>query len=609
MLLWLAGCGPHVAGARITLQFQNETKTKCVMVSAKGAGPSVASQPPAINRKAGADTMVIGLSESGDLAGTIDVTVKRFSANDCTAASLFDTSSKPLTLVKEKVSELTFTFTGEGAVDGGTDAGVDGGTDGGADGGCDTSACGQPGPCEQLPVQCGCVFTRAPVGTTCPGGVCSASGSCVADVCSVAPEGTSCDDGLACTTASTCQGGTCVGTVCGNTPPACNRTDPTRCDSVTPTSCALTPAFEGSTCNTTGVCLVGACQPWLNLGSPINLRTAPTDFPYPDGGWALASPDGGVCDTVISTSGTPSVTQGDCGTPALIGGINDAGVAVFEMTSLTVGTNARLHFVGTRPAQLIVLGNATVSGVISVAPLLANQLPAGAHPMGCAAGADGTNKQGGGGGAFGANGGAGGAPSGGTTGGAGGMSTSGVTTPQRGGCPGGQGSMGISGGTGGGALQLLVAGAFTMPGGIVTASGGGGLGGTADNTGGGGGGSGGQLIIEADTINLTGGFVTANGGGGGAGGDNGKTAGAGALGPIASATAAAAATSTGSGGAGGIGGVDASPAGTAGINAAGNAAGGGGGGSVGVIFLRGKTSCTRGGGIISGAQPMSFTCN
>ncbi len=607
MLLWLAGCGPHVAGARITLQFQNETKTKCVMVSAKGAGPSVASQPPAINRKAGADTMVIGLSESGDLAGMIDVTVKRFSANDCTAASLFDTSSQPLTLVKEKVSELTFTFTGEGPTDGGTDAGVDGGIDdGGADGGCDTSACGQPGPCEQLPVQCGCVFTRAPVGTTCSGGVCSASGSCVADVCSVAPEGTSCDDGLACTTASTCQGGMCVGTVCGNTPPACNRTDPTRCDSVTPTSCALTPAFEGSTCNTTGVCLVGACQPWLNLGSPINLRTSPTDFPYPDGGWTLVSPDGGTCDTVISTSGTPTVTQGDCGTPALVGGINDAGVAVFEMTSLTVGSSARLHFVGTRPAQLIVLGNATVSGTISVAPLLANQLPAGAHPSSCSNVGNGTaNKQAGGGGANGANGG-----NGGENGGAGGVST-GSTVPQRGGCAGGSGFTSNAGGVGGGAIELIVAGSFTLPGGIITASGGGGLGGNGDNQGGGGGASGGQVIIEADSINLTGGFVTANGGGGGSGGDTGETSSPGAMGPIASATAAPAATTTaGIGGAGGVGGVDQSPSGTNGANgASGGKAGGGGGGSVGVIFLRGKTSCTRGGGVISGAQPMSFTCN
>ncbi len=608
--LLLAGCSPALGRVLVTVVFENETRTQCIKASAANASGSLNNATPASLARGGKDTLRIGLGETADLVGEVRVNIARFSRPDCSGTA-FDTQSKTAELVRgAELATLEFRFIGEGGMDGGSD----GGFDGGSDAGCDTSACGNtPGDCE-LPVAMGCQgdggcrFTFKASQTSCgDAGVCNSMGVCIADVCSVWPNGTACNDGFPCTPTSSCQNGQCVGACAA--PPFCNApVTPLTCDLATPASCAVRPTNEGGSCGAVGnLCLDGGCLPWLQL-TPRNFPTQLTDVAYPTASWVLASPDGGVCDTVISTSGAAaSVMQADCGAPVITSIVNDAGVSVITTRGLDVGPNARLHFVGARPVQLVVVGDASIRGVVSVAPLFAGIQPAGSPSASCAAAQPGTaNKQGGGGGGFGSTGGRGG-----DGGGLGGGATA-TLSPLRAGCSGAAGfrPSGMSlPGRGGGALQLIVADTLTMAGGVVTASGGGGAAGTGDNEGGGGGGSGGTVIIEARLINLTGGAVTANGGGGGEGGDTGQTSANGALGPIASASAAPAANDpSSSGGAGGIGGDNGTLNGNDG-NGGSSQGGGGGGGSAGVVFIRGTVSCTRGGGVISGAQPTPFTCN
>ncbi len=610
--LLLAGCSPALGRVLVTVVFEGETRTQCIKASAQNASGSATNANPAALARGGKDTLRIGLGETADLLGEVRVSISRFSTPDCSGTA-FSVESKTTELVHgAALATLEFRFVGNG--DGGIDGGTDGGSDGGLDPGCDTATCRNlPGECELLPATgCqgdgGCRFSFKASQTACgDGGVCNTMGVCIDDVCSVSPNGTTCNDGVSCTPTSTCQAQRCVGTCAA--PPVCNApVTPLTCDPVMVNSCAVQAANDLGSCGVAGnLCLDGGCVPWLQF-LPLNFPTFAIDVTYPSASWVLTSPDGGTCETVISTSGAAaSVTRGDCGSPVITSAVNDAGVSVITTRGLDVGPNARLHFVGDRPVQLVVVGDASIRGVVSVAPLIAAVQPAGSPSTMCAAAQPGTaNQQGGGGGGFGSTGGRGG-----ETGGLGGGNTAGLT-PLRGGCPGAPGfrPAGMSApGLGGGALQLIVADTLTMMGGVVTASGGGGAAGTGDNEGAGGGGSGGTVIIEARNINLTGGAVTANGGGGGEGGDTGQTSENGALGPIASASSAPAANAGGSnGGAGGIGGDNGTQIGGDG-SSSGSRGGGGGGGAVGVVFIRGTVSCTRGGGIISGAQPTPFTCN
>lgn len=609
--LLLAGCGSPQGKVLVTVVFENETRTQCIKTTASKNGGADINSNPAFLPRGGKDTLQIGLVETSELVGEVNVTIARFSTPDC-AGTAFASETKATTLVHGgPVAKLEFRFVGMGGNDGGTDAGTG---DGGLDAGCDVSNCGNtPGECEtSTATGCaadgGCRFGFKPARTVCTTGVCNSAGTCIADVCSVLPDGMPCNDGLDCTPTSSCVGGVCRGT-CG-TIPQCNLPAmPLSCDPVTTMACALVPSNNFGSCTPTpgGQCLDGGCVPWLQF-NPINFPVSGSlaVTPYPTAPWTLASTDGGWCDTVISTGPTPTVLQGDCGTPTLTSTVNDAGVLVLTNTGLDVGPNARLSFVGTRPVQLVVIGNATINGIVSVAPLIPGQDPAGTAPAACAAAVAGSaSKQGGGGGGFGNVGGRGG-----ESGGAGGGNTA-MAIPLRGGCPGAAGFRATGSsppGLGGGAIELIVADTLTMDGGVVTASGGGGAPGTADFEGGGGGGSGGTVIIEARIINLAGGAVTANGGGGGQGGKNGQTGLFGAQGPIDSATFPAVPTGT-AGGPGGKGGDNQAPAGQNGTNGGGNEGGGGGGGAVGVIYVRGNPTCTRNGGVLSGATPLTFTCN
>lgn len=622
--LLLAGCSSPLGRVRVTVVFENDPRTQCVKASARNesGGAAVNSNPAAIARE-GKDTLVIGLGETPDLLGTVSVTVSRFASADCTGTAISSQTKTTEIIHNAPTAMLEFRFS-DGTGDGGVDGGVDAGTgDGGVDAGCNPSAClNTPGECEVAPATgCsgdgGCRFGFRPAQTMCSTGVCNTMGACTMNVCAVFDAGAPCDDGLDCTPSSQCTGGVCQGT-CAQAPECNIVAQPLTCDLVTPTTCALRPIGNFGECGGAGSgkqCLDGGCLPWLPFAPSNFANTTLANTPYPTAAWTLATSDGGVCDTIIDTSGSQAtVSQGDCGAPVItstVGG--DGGVMIITARGLDVGPSARLHFIGTRPVQFVVIGNASIRGVVSVAPLLGGQQPAGTNPGACAAAVAGDmSKEGGGGGGFGDTGGRGG-----ESGGNGGATTSAMTQPLRGGCPGAGGfkpASSIAPGTGGGAIQLIVSGSVTMVGGVVTASGGGGAPGTADFEGGGGGGSGGLVMIEANSINLTGGAVTANGGGGGQGGQNGMINQAGALGPINSTSAAPAADNTGSsGGPGGIGGDATTQNGGTGTNGGSNSGGGGGGGAVGVVFLRtagpGAMPCVRGGGVISGAQPMSFTCN
>lgn len=606
----VTGCAPPLGRVLVTVVFENETRTQCIKASARNAsGASINSNPSSLPRE-GKDTLRIGLGETGDLAGELQVTISRFSTPDC-GGTAFDTETQAITVVRgAPTATLEFRFIGMTAVDGGSD----GGADAGPDAGCDVGACGNaPRECELAPaIGCsadgGCRFSFRSMLTPCgDGGVCNSMGACIANLCAVAAPGTTCDDDLPCTATSSCVSGVCQGT-CG-APPLCKLlVQPFTCDLVTPTACQLRNGPDDVSCGAASLCFDGGCTPWLPF-APLNFTSTPSNTPYPTGPWNLASPDGGVCDTVISTAGSTAAQQlGACGSPPLTSTINDAGVMVITATGLDVGPNARLHFVGDKPVQLVVLGSASIRGVVSVAPLL-GQRPAGSDPVSCIDASAGMNaRQAGGGGGFGGTGGLGG------EGGASGGGAAPSLTPFRGGCPGAHGFRvdgGISPpGLGGGALHLIVADNLSLDGGIVTASGGGGEGGALDDEGAGGGGSGGTVILEARNINLNNGALTANGGGGGEGGAASGAGLAGALGPISSQNAAPAADGPGNGGVGGVGGDNATPNGGVGGTPGGARGGGGGGGSVGVVYLESHGgTCTRGNGVISGnASTMSISC-
>jgi hypothetical protein len=144
--------------------------------------------------------------------------------------------------------------------------------------------------------------------------------------------------------------------------------------------------------------------------------------------------------------------------------------------------------------------------------------------------------------------------------------------PLVGGSTGGAGDIGA--GAGGGALQFVSGGKFTLGAGVyINVGGGGGDSGGANGQEAGGGGSGGSILIEAKTVQILG-TLAANGGGGGGGGigsNNGHDG-------TPDSTAAAGGPGAGMGGAGGAGASIINGANGA-TNATGGSAAAGGGGA------------------------------
>ncbi|MCA9619193.1 MAG: hypothetical protein KC731_09225, partial [Myxococcales bacterium] len=138
----------------------------------------------------------------------------------------------------------------------------------------------------------------------------------VVGACVVVPaaNGTSCDDGQFCTTADTCQNGSCVGgpqNDCGMAPPECTAIT---CDETTD-SCGTTPLQNGDPCTPSDLCLVGAtCVNGLCAGGTPNdcfFQPVPNEC-YE----SVCNPQNGICEPVVGNEGEPCV---DLTTPCLVG--------------------------------------------------------------------------------------------------------------------------------------------------------------------------------------------------------------------------------------------------------------------------------------------------
>jgi hypothetical protein len=192
-------------------------------------------------------------------------------------------------------------------------------------------------------------------------------------------------------------------------------------------------------------------------------------------------------------------------------------VGVFVVGSLTIGQDAVVSVVGTRPIAIVAAGDILIKGTLQAAANTIFQSDANGGGFSSPPGnsADHTGKGPGGGGTqTGTSGGGGGAYCG-----RGGGSTGGLAYGQPQISPllgGSSGALGFGkGGAGGGAIQLVSGTSITLTSLAKIHVGGGG-----GEWGGGGGGSGGAILLEAPTITMAG-TLAANGGGGGANAVNG----------------------------------------------------------------------------------------
>jgi len=316
---------------------------------------------------------------------------------------------------------------------------------------------------------------------------------------------------------------------------------------------------------------------------------APCDVPAASTGLDLMSV--ASIDTFAGTMTSLGGSTAALPSTALVAQPNGPAIRVISVISLTAPASATVAIVGENPVAILVRGDASIAGTLSLTGSAAQSSgPAGRRgSCGAGSGSPGIGigyGGGGGGGGLGGSGGAGGrGDSDSTTAGAAGVTLpSPARSPLWGGCTGSPGSGGTIPGSGGGAIQISVMGSLTVDG-TITTGGGGGNGGVS--TGGGGGGLGGMLLLEAGASIDGAGFLTANGGAGGGGGGGGGTATAGLAGCPRCATpatgGASSGTGSGYGGNGGASGTAASP----GTNAM--YGGGGGGGGVGLIWLRSPT--------------------
>jgi hypothetical protein len=295
---------------------------------------------------------------------------------------------------------------------------------------------------------------------------------------------------------------------------------------------------------------------------------------------------------------------------ALIPQDDGSSLRVINAERLVIPAAATIAVVGAHALVIVVHGDATVDGGISVS---SSSTPTptpgpGASDAACAGsiggnGSVGTGTSGGGGGGGGAfaadsgKGSDGGGPGRGDGGPKGNAVADADLSPLRGGCRAGKGgdldlSPGDTGGLpgqGGGAIEITARGALAVTG-QIAANGSAGRGG-GTRSGGGGGGSGGGILLEASTVALADtAALCANGAGGGEGGSAAITGtGAGGQNGLCAETAAPGGGETmptGTGGNGGRGGALADQKGGDGESAMDGSGGGGGGGSAGRIRIR-----------------------
>ena len=230
-------------------------------------------------------------------------------------------------------------------------------------------------------------------------------------------------------------------------------------------------------------------------------------------------------------------------------------LAVIPLRGLSLGADASLRVIGTRPVLFVVQGNVTLRGRLDVSGRDRTPGAGGNFMCGSSVGTDGSangslNAAGGGGGSFASKGGNGGASEDCTSGMAGATRGNAELKPLIAGCAGGKGGgCDEAGGAGGGAVQISAAGALVVSS-ALHANGGNGGSGCENDSGGAGAGSGGAVLLEANTINATGADIKASGGDGGRG-NGGGNGGAGAANANASGANGESSDNNGAGGGGG----------------------------------------------------------
>jgi hypothetical protein len=172
-------------------------------------------------------------------------------------------------------------------------------------------------------------FSGAGGGTALPCGIdCSTivtstcfEGSCNAETktCEVvaAPEGTSCDDGLFCTTEDACDGtGVCAGgpmNTCGATPTPCGEVS---CKEETE-DCDISAIAEGEACVLNDECIAAAhCRAGRCTGEPKDCSALTTTCTLgacdPDTGECVAQPMTGACDDGDDCTGEDMCSGDSC---------------------------------------------------------------------------------------------------------------------------------------------------------------------------------------------------------------------------------------------------------------------------------------------------------
>lgn len=352
------------------------------------------------------------------------------------------------------------------------------------------------------------------------------------------------------------------------------------------------------------------CTPAWSSYVPTNVTLCSED-PAPSPGLTL---DNGTFELTPQTGG---LTKN--GAPFATVTTSGSSPRVVSLLDFVITPSATLRILGPDPTIVVVHGNATINGIVTVSAI-GSTSGAGAAP--CAA-MDGGNADGllaksaGGGGAGGAFGTAG---AGGGTGDTIGPSTPGGApmspqgnaelVPLRGGCRGAFGgeehptavaSPGLGGGAGG-AFQLSVRDTLSLGGAArLQSSGGGGRRatnvsnglGTHAGAGGGGGGGGGAIFLEAHQISINASAILCANGGGGGGGSHDSSNGADGSDGVCALSKAAGGSGDGNGGDGAFDTFGS----TVGLPGGGDdGGGGGGGGGAGRIRVR----------AVTGAKPSGF---
>jgi hypothetical protein len=182
------------------------------------------------------------------------------------------------------------------------------------------TGCGPDGtPCNDGSA---CTTNDTCQGGTCVGGPppdCDDNNVCTTDTCNPATgcvftnNTVACDDGNACTMNDTCANGACV----GGPAPNCNDSNPCTDDSCNPaTGCVHTnntaPCDDGNACTTTDACKAGAC-----VGSNL-VVCRPLDQCHDVG---ICNPANGQCSNPVKHDGTTCDDRIACTTDTCVSGV------------------------------------------------------------------------------------------------------------------------------------------------------------------------------------------------------------------------------------------------------------------------------------------------